>query len=88
MLLVVAVAGKLILVGVSSHRVEKIADLEQSEEEYIEAAFGAARSPQKIMPFSDILSSIGVKKQGSPEIQKEDVQSDSSNQEDETNTDS
>lgn len=83
MLLVVAVADKLMLIGVSSHRVEKLADLDVSEEEYIESAFGAARSNQKIMPFSDILStvgaSMGIKKKENPEIreksQKEEVNS-------------
>lgn len=57
MLLVVAVAGKVILVGVSSQRVEQIADLEMTEDEYIESAFN---SPHKNVPFSDILSTVGA----------------------------
>jgi flagellar biogenesis protein FliO len=91
MLLVVAVGGKLILVGVSAQRVEKISDLDVSEEEYIESAFGAARSAAPAVPFSDILStvgaSMGIRKK---EIQKEDVSSDdvSSVQEEEVEVES
>jgi flagellar biogenesis protein FliO len=59
MLLVVSVCGKLILIGVSSSRVEKLADLDISEEEYVESAFAGGNRPA--MPFSDILSSIGIK---------------------------
>ncbi|MCL1866978.1 MAG: flagellar biosynthetic protein FliO [Oscillospiraceae bacterium] len=60
MILVVSVCGKLLLVGVSPHRVEKLDELDMSEEEYTEAAFSAARG--NVVPFSDILSSIGIKK--------------------------
>jgi flagellar biogenesis protein FliO len=61
MLLVVSVCGKLILVGVSSQRVEKIDELDMSEEEYVEKAFSAANKPT-VLPFSDILSSLRIKR--------------------------
>jgi len=57
MMLVVSVCGKLMLVGVSSQRVEKIADLDISEEEYVESAFANAQQT-RVLPFSDILSSF------------------------------
>jgi flagellar biogenesis protein FliO len=59
MIIVVSVCGKLMLVGVSAQRVEKIADIEMTEQEYTEMAFSNAG----VLPFSDILSSIGIKKQ-------------------------
>jgi flagellar biogenesis protein FliO len=63
MMLVVSVCGKLMLVGVSSQRVEKLADLDITEEEYVESAFANARSGVKsVLPFSDILSSFISKK--------------------------
>ena len=60
MILVVAVAGKLMLIGVSSQRVEKLGDLDMSEEEYTQAAFSGAGGG--VLPFSDILSSFIGKK--------------------------
>jgi flagellar biogenesis protein FliO len=60
MLLVVSVCGRLILVGVSAQRVEKLADLEQTEEEYIEAVKNSTGNG--VLPFSDILSSFMKKK--------------------------
>jgi flagellar biogenesis protein FliO len=63
MILVVSVCGKLILVGVSQQRVEKLSDLDMSEEEYTEAAFANAR----VLPFSDIISSIGISRKNSGE---------------------
>ena len=56
MLLVVSVCGKLMLVGVSSQRVEKISDLEQTEEEYI----AAISTGSAALPFSDILSTVAT----------------------------
>ena len=58
MMLVVSVCGKLMLVGVSSQRVEKIADLDMSEEEYVEKAFSESQNPLSVVPFSDILSTF------------------------------
>ncbi|MCL2070723.1 MAG: flagellar biosynthetic protein FliO [Oscillospiraceae bacterium] len=60
MMLVVSVCGKLMLVGVSSQRVEKLADLEVTEEEYVETAF--SNTQKGVLPFSDILSSFMGKK--------------------------
>jgi len=57
MLLVVSVCGKLMLVGVSSQRIEKLSDLDITEEEYVEKAFSDA-GKFKTLPFSDILSSF------------------------------
>jgi flagellar biogenesis protein FliO len=77
-LLVVSVCGKLMLVGASPQHVEKLADLDITEEEYVEAAFAAARgqAPHKVLPFSDILSSmtgsfIGNKKEKNDEKEDE-----------------
>lgn len=62
MLVVVSVCGSLMLVGVSSGKIEKLTDLEMSEEEYVEAAFSGTQK-NTVLPFSDILSSfIGRKK--------------------------
>ena len=57
MLLVVSVCGKLMLVGVCSQKIEKMADLELTEEEYVEAAFSNAQKVP-VLPFSDVLSSF------------------------------
>jgi flagellar biogenesis protein FliO len=62
MILVVSVCGKLILVGVSQQKIEKLDDLDITEEEYVEAAFA---NSQKVLPFSDILSSIGITRKNS-----------------------
>jgi len=65
MILVISVCGKLMLVGVSSQRMEKLADLDIAEDEYTKAAFEDAQKGvvQGVLPFSDILSSfIGKKK--------------------------
>ena len=81
MMLVVSVCGKLVLVGVSAQRVEKLADLDVTEEEYISTAFNNTQFGQNVMPFSDILStvtaSMGIKKksQTNQEKKKEDVNS-------------
>jgi len=74
MLLVVSVCGKLMLVGVSAQRVEKITDIDITEEEYIEAAFNSAKDGnRKFLPFSDILSSfIGKSKGGKEETEEDD----------------
>jgi len=55
MLLVVSVCGKLMLVGVSSQRIEKLTDLDMTEEEYTEAAFPNGKG---VLPFSDVLSNF------------------------------
>lgn len=69
MILVVSVCGKLMLVGVSSQRVDKLADLELTEAEYVESAFSDAQkgSFQGVLPFSDILSSFIGKRKGNDE---------------------
>ena len=74
MLLVVSVCGKLILVGVSSQRVEKLTDLDMTEEEYVEAAFSGSGENKGVLPFSDILSSFMVKKK------KDDYENNETNQ--------
>jgi hypothetical protein len=54
--------GQAILVGGSAQRVEKISDLDMTEQEYIEAAFSNTEPP-KFPPFADILSSaVGLKR--------------------------
>ncbi|MDR0197611.1 MAG: flagellar biosynthetic protein FliO [Oscillospiraceae bacterium] len=59
MLLVVSVCGKLMLIGVSSQRVEKLADLDVSEEEYARAI----KEDGNIPIFSDVLGRfLGGKK--------------------------
>ena len=76
MLLIVSVCGKLILVGVSSQRVEKIADLDMTEEEYVESAFQNARNGggAKVLPFSDILSSFIGKKKSETTLNQERIE--------------
>ena len=75
MLLVVSVCGKLLLVGVSPQRVEKLSELDMSEQEYVDMAFANARgysgsgggnggAAGKVLPFSDILSSFIGRKKG------------------------
>lgn len=74
MMIVVSVCGKLMLVGVSSQRFEKLTDLDITEEEYIESAFGAAGQNAVVMPFSDILSSfVKTKKNGASEQSDSDL---------------
>jgi flagellar biogenesis protein FliO len=81
MLLVVSVCGKLILVGVSPQRVEKLADLDVTEEEYVETAFSSAN--KGVLPFSDILSSFMRKKDFTTKIgdDKNSQDNESNNQE-------
>jgi len=69
MMLVVSVCGKLMLIGVSAQRVEKLADLDLTEQEYIDAAF--SDDNRGVMPFSDILSSFMLKKKGNKEGEKD-----------------
>ena len=57
MLLVVSVAGKLMLIGVTSQRMEKLCELEQSEEEYF--SFFKENSSQD---FKSTLYSVLLKK--------------------------
>lgn len=54
MLLVISVTGKLMLIGVTPQRVEKLCDLEQSEEEYI--------SGTQEQDFKSVLASVLWKK--------------------------
>ena len=61
-LIVVSVSGKLMLVGVSVGRIEKLCDLETSEEEYFGDTETADKPPIK---FSDVLQNMlnpGAKK--------------------------
>lgn len=60
MILVVSVGGKLMVVGVSSQRVEKISDLDMTEEEYVAAL--APGVSGNTPTFSDILGNIIGKK--------------------------
>jgi len=56
-LLVVSVCGKLMLIGVSAGRTEKLCDLDISEEEY----FGSEENADKLgqgIKFSDVLSNM------------------------------
>lgn len=55
MLLVISVTGKLMLIGVTPQRVEKLCDLEQTEEEYI--------SGTQEQDFKSVLASVLWKKQ-------------------------
>lgn len=59
MLLVVSAAGKLMLIGVTPQRVEKLCDLDQSEEDYL--SFLSENSPQD---FKSVLYSVFSKKSG------------------------
>lgn len=54
MLLVVSVTGKLMLIGVTPQRVEKLCDLEQTEEEYL--------SGSREQDFKSVLASVLWKK--------------------------
>lgn len=65
MLLVVNVCGKLMLLGVTAQRVEKICDLDVSEEDYFP---GGAQQQD----FKTILASALGKKNGSAANQKDD----------------
>jgi flagellar biogenesis protein FliO len=71
MLLVVSVCGNLMLVGVSPQKMEKLADLDMTEEQYVAAAFADAKG-QRVLPFSDILSSFIKKKEKVEDDEKED----------------
>jgi len=73
MILVVSVCGKLVLIGVSPQHVEKLDDLDMTEDEYVEMAFANA---QKTLPFSDILSSIGIKKKDANKKEEPEKNSD------------
>jgi flagellar biogenesis protein FliO len=67
-LLVVSVSGKLMLVGASSQRMEKLCDLDISEEEYFASAEYADKPAVK---FGDVLSNFikfGAKKQEQTEM--------------------
>ncbi|MDR2559113.1 MAG: flagellar biosynthetic protein FliO [Oscillospiraceae bacterium] len=57
-LLVVSVSGKLMLVGVSAGRIEKLCDLSVSEEEYFGSAGGNNTDKPAGIKFSDILTSF------------------------------
>ncbi len=59
MLLVVSAAGKLMLIGVTPQRVEKLCDLDQSEEDYL--SFLSENIPQD---FKSVLYSVFSKKSG------------------------
>ena len=54
-LLIVSVSGKLMLVGVSTGKIEKLCDLDISEEEYFKTADGEEKPPVK---FSDVLGNF------------------------------
>lgn len=70
MLLIVSVCGKLMLLGVTAHRVEKLCDLDISEEEY------SASLQQQGIDFKSVLSSALNKKE--QEKQGEDADDDAS----------
>ncbi|MCL2637695.1 MAG: flagellar biosynthetic protein FliO [Oscillospiraceae bacterium] len=58
-LLVVSVSGKLMLVGVSAGKIEKLCDLSISEEDYFGSAYIEPNNADKPgVKFSDILSNI------------------------------
>ena len=68
-LLVVSVSGKLMLVGVSVGRIEKLCDLDVSEQEYFEASSSLSGTVGTPPVFSEILSNFlslgkGGKKKG------------------------
>jgi flagellar protein FliO/FliZ len=54
-LLVISIGGKLMLIGVSTGRIEKLSDLEISEEDYLKASEDADKQG---FNFSDILSNF------------------------------
>jgi|GEM_PF-351163 len=70
-LLVVSVSGKLMLVGVSTGKIEKLCDLELSEEEY----FGPAGNTDKPgIKFSDILGNmVGLGGKNKPKAENPEV---------------
>jgi len=55
-LLVVSVGGKLMLIGVSAGKIEKLCDLDISEEEYLEPSAQSQDRPAG--NFSDVLSNM------------------------------
>ena len=59
MLLVVSAAGKLMLIGVTPQRVEKLCDLDQTEEDYLSSL--SENNPQD---FKSVLYSVFSKKSG------------------------
>ena len=78
MLLVISVAGKLMLIGVTPQRVEKLCDLEQSEEDYLSGA--------QAQDFRSVLADLLWKK---PQEDSADTQESSSESENnDTDTDS
>lgn len=60
-LLVVCVCGKLMVVGVSAGRIEKICDLPVTEEEY-SGTGGNSNVTANPINFSDILTNMGLKR--------------------------
>lgn len=62
-LAVVSVCGKLMLIGVSSGRMEKICDLTATEEEYLNNGGSTAVGTPG---FMDILTNMGIKRRTKP----------------------
>ncbi|MCL2698607.1 MAG: flagellar biosynthetic protein FliO [Oscillospiraceae bacterium] len=86
-LLVVSVSGRLMLVGVSSQRMEKLCDLEISEEEYFQASEYADKP---VIKFGDVLSNfikIG-KKQEPMETKKAEGEEDTVESDNKTSNES
>lgn len=66
MLLVIAVAGKLMLVGVSNERVEKICDIDITEDEY---TANGTDGTQKVLSFSEIIAGMSNGKRKSKDME-------------------
>lgn len=66
MLLIVGVCGRVMLLGVTSQRVEKLCDLDISEDEYM--------SMEETPDFKSVLASAFLKKQKAEASEKEEKQ--------------
>lgn len=70
MLLVVGVCGKLMLVGVTPQRIEKICDLETSEEEYLKSISSEGQDFRAV--FSGVFAKKNEKTQENADEKKDD----------------
>jgi flagellar biosynthetic protein FliO len=90
-LLVVSVSGRLMLVGVSAQRIEKLCDLDIGEDEYLGSALYADNADKPAIKFGDILSNFikfGAKNREQTEINSAEGEEDTVESENKTSNES